>query len=469
MIKKTIIIIFFILLLTGYFFLGSLIGTSKLSFDFLSVEQRQMVKKIVFPFRLINQQENIISDLKKDLAQEKINISKLSKLPLFEIELNFKESLQEIKIIRLEDIKLSKDITMSKYAFDNGFFSGILGKIPGGYLDFHKNNLIVLSSSGILAYNENIGSETNFKQIKNNINDFVRLEQLKKIESLSVKDLFIKNNKIFFSYVEEFKPNCFNTSVAYGNMNYENINFKKLFSSRECVYLEPSNYNYTWQSGGRIVDFDENHILLSVGDYRARLLPQDSKTINGKIIKINIKSAEYKIISKGHRNPQGLYFDKKNEIILATEHGPLGGDEVNLIDVKKNIILNFGWPIVSAGEHYCKVNGADKNECDAIYKIAPLHKSHKDYGFIEPLNSFVPSIAISEIVRIKDKRYVFGAMGDKRIGDKSLYFFELDKDNKLINLEQIKVFQRIRDLNFNNGKLYLFFERPSSIGVISFN
>ena len=60
-------------------------------------------------------------------------------------------------------------------------------------------------------------------------------------------------------------------------------------------------------------------------------------------------------------------------------------------------------------------------------------------------------------------------MGGKRIGDKSLYFFELDKDNKFINLEQIKVFQRIRDLNFNSGKLYLFFERPSSIGVISFN
>ena len=60
-------------------------------------------------------------------------------------------------------------------------------------------------------------------------------------------------------------------------------------------------------------------------------------------------------------------------------------------------------------------------------------------------------------------------MCDKRIGDKSLYFFELDNDNKFKNLKKIKVFQRIRDLNFNNGKLYLFFERPSSIGVISLN
>ena len=94
-------------------------------------------------------------------------------------------------------------------------------------------------------------------------------------------------------------------------MNYENINFKKLFSSEECVYLKPSNYSYSYQSGGRIVDFDDNHILLSVGDYRARPLAQDNKSVNGKIIKININNGEYKIISKGHRNPQGLYFDKK--------------------------------------------------------------------------------------------------------------------------------------------------------------
>ena len=57
----------------------------------------------------------------------------------------------------------------------------------------------------------------------------------------------------------------------------------------------------------------------------------------------------------GHRNQQGLYFDKENNFILATEHGPQGGDEINLIEVNKinkDKIQNFGWPISSAGEHY---------------------------------------------------------------------------------------------------------------------
>ena len=54
----------------------------------------------------------------------------------------------------------------------------------------------------------------------------------------------------------------------------------------------------------------------------------------GKILKINKNNGEYSIVSKGHRNIQGMYFDDKNKIILSTEHGPKGGDEVN---INKNI------------------------------------------------------------------------------------------------------------------------------------
>ena len=69
----------------------------------------------------------------------------------------------------------------------------------------------------------------------------------------------------------------------------------------------------------------------------------------------------------GHRNPQGLFYDKKNKIILETEHGPQGGDEINIL--RKN--LNYGWPISSYGEHY---DGKFR-------KNAPLNKSHIEFGF----------------------------------------------------------------------------------------
>ena len=81
--------------------------------------------------------------------------------------------------------------------------------------------------------------------------------------------------------------------------------------------------------------FNDNHILLSVGEYQNRHLAQNKKSINGKIIKINVNTKNYEIISMGHRNPQGLYFDKENNFILETEHGPFGGDEINLIEVEE--------------------------------------------------------------------------------------------------------------------------------------
>ena len=76
------------------------------------------------------------------------------------------------------------------------------------------------------------------------------------------------------------------------------------------------------------------------------------------------------------------------DYILSTEHGPHGGDEINL-NLNTKIIKNFGWAISSYGEHY---GGKDSPVNKSKYKKYPLHKSHKDYNFIEPIKYFVPSI-----------------------------------------------------------------------------
>ena len=60
-------------------------------------------------------------------------------------------------------------------------------------------------------------------------------------------------------------------------------------------------------------------------------------------------------------------------------------------------------------------------------------------------------------------------MGADREQYKSLYFFQLNNEKKIINIEKVKVFQRVRDLVYNNEVLYLLFEEPSSVGVISLN
>jgi len=472
---KILIILISIIILGGYFFISLLIGNPKFSNlkSLLNVEQRQLIKKYIFPYKVISQQQQTISQQQQTISQQQQTIYQLqhtvshppvSALSQYLLNLELLKKQEGSEIILKDSIeKLSNNKTLKIYNLTSGFYSGIANYFPGsGYIDFYEDNLIVLSARGILAFKKNIeDTEENFKQIKNNINDYIGMKQFEKSHKLSLKDLLIFNGKIYISFTEEIKEDCWNTSIIYGDMNYKNINFVRLISSKDCVHSS-NNIDKEFeihQSGGKIISFDDNYILLSIGDYRSRHLAQDIKSVNGKIIKVNINNGNYEIISMGHRNPQGLYFDKENNFILETEHGPSGGDEINLIEVNKinkDKIQNYGWAISSAGEHYA---GTKKK-----YKKYPLYKSHSEHGFIEPLKSFVPSIGISEIVKIGQNKYVVSSMRAN-----SLYFFELNKQKEIINLERVVVGERVRDLRFNDNKLYLFMENTASIGVINLN
>ena len=464
MFKKPKIKIFILLITTiiisGYLLISTSLGTDKFKNlkSLLSQEKKHLIKKYIFPYKFISHQQQIIFQQKQKL--------KLIGFDWSIIELDKKREGSEI-ITEENIVKLSDNKTLKKYEFKNGFYAGIYIDTPGsGYIDFDEDNIIVLSSRGILVFKKNIeDTEENFKQIKNNINEFIGINQFKKYRSFSLKDIFIFNNKIFISYTEEVKEDCWNTSVIYGDMNYKDIEFKKLFSPKECVHSSiniDKEFN-AHQTGGRIISFDDNHILLSVGDYRSRHLAQDINSVNGKIIKVNIYNSDYEIISMGHRNPQGLYFDKENNFILESEHGPQGGDEINIIEVSKinkDKIQNYGWAISSAGEHY----GGKIERNKKKYEKYPLYNSHTEYGFIEPIKSFVPSIGISEIIKIGLNRYVVSSLRDK-----SLYFFELNEQKQIINLNRVEVFERIRDLRYDSNHLYLFMEDTASIGVINLN
>jgi hypothetical protein len=457
--KLKIFLITIITLTMSYFVVNSLINKDKfLNLKLLlSSENRFLIKKYIFPY-------NYISQLEKKIINTKSTGPVTEVMFALKKELDFKKNLADFQIQRSKIVKLSNNMIMDKHKLINGFYVGINNTIPGtGYIDFHQNNMLVLSARGVLGYSEYENDKLNFKQIKNNINFFIDIKQFSKSNWFSLKDLLIHKDQIFVSYTEEIKDNCWNTSVISGNMNYEIIEFEKIFSKKDCVHSIKNidkEFN-AHQSGGRIINYDNNHILLSTGDYRSRFLAQDRNSVNGKIVKINVNNYEHEIVSMGHRNPQGLYFDKENNFILETEHGPKGGDEINLIQVdkiNKDNPLNYGWPVVSAGEHYS--GKSDKKK----YKKYPLYKSHSKYSFIEPLKSFVPSIGISEITKIKENMYVASSLKDE-----SLYFFELNNEKKMINLERVEVHERVRDLKFNSNNLYLFLEDTPSIGVISFN
>lgn len=445
---KKILFIFILIIL--FFFAKFVIGNDY----FISVktlfdeETKQYIKKYLKPE--LYKQEQLV---------------KLESHNAISKELDFKKENFNVILETPKEIILSNNKKIKKYRIKNGFYAGIHNNTPGtGYIDFYKEDILILSSRGILIFgkfNENLL----FQQIKNNINDFIDLPQFKKDKLFSIKDLLILDNEIYVSYIEEIKENCWNTSILKGDINYDYIKFKKFFSSKNCIKSKDNLENEfnASQSGGRIIKLDHENILLSVGDYRNRYLAQDLDNINGKIIKINILNKDYEIISLGHRNPQGLYLDLDRKFILETEHGPQGGDEINLIELDKinnKEKLNYGWPVVSAGEHYGKDSLIRKKK----YKKYPLYKSHTEYGFIEPLKSFVPSIGISEVIKIKENHYLVGSMKDK-----ALYFFNINNKKKITNLEKVDVFERVRDLKISKNKVYFFLEDTPSIGIMSMN
>ena len=249
------------------------------------------------------------------------------------------------------------------------------------------------------------------------------------------------------------------------------MDFSFLLNTNECVKKDNDYGEFQpIQSGGIVKNFDNENLLLTTGEFRYRDHAQDNSSIFGKILLINKSSGDYKIISKGHRNSQGLYYDQESRIIVATEHGPLGGDEINIIK-DLNIIQNFGWPISSYGEHY------PLNSSKEFYDKAPLYKSHADYGFIEPIKVFVPSIGITQIVKnenIHDKnKYFFASMGyEDRENSLSIHEIVFDKYYyKIIDEDKIKINNRVRDLVFIKEKNILlgFLEKKGSIIVLDLN
>ena len=237
---------------------------------------------------------------------------------------------------------------------------------------------------------------------------------------------------------------------------------------------------------GNIINYKDKKLLITIGDWvwaneeifpiDSNLSPQDKDDYLGKILSIDLNNPKkVKIIAMGTRNSQGMFYDKINDLIFFSDHGPQGGDEINVIKPEYKL-PNFGWPIVSYGEHY----GFPENKNIQKYKRAPLKKSHIDYGFIEPLKYFsLASPAVSQIIKTNkfenyndDSIIIYQAtLGDTNYGSKSVFKFELNKKLEIINEEMYVINERVRDMIYLEqiNKIILYLETSGSIALLEAN
>jgi glucose/arabinose dehydrogenase len=143
--------------------------------------------------------------------------------------------------------------------------------------------------------------------------------------------------------------------------------------------------------GSRIVFDGKGYVFFSIGERGTMEHAQDIKRPNGKIHRlkddgsipddnpfVNVPGAIKSIWSYGHRNPQGLDFHPITGDLWETEHGPRGGDELNLIEKGKN----YGWPVITYGMNY------DGSPITSL--------THKE-GMEQPVLHWTPSIAVCGI------------------------------------------------------------------------
>lgn len=459
-------------LITGYFVLKGNNFSRYISYmgPLIPPKIKTFLKDNILVFNKIEDQNKIINKQKEKIDQ--FSLSTESKFRSNNLKILFNQ------ITDNNNFKISNnEFNLKKFSTS----SIITGKweVTGGsfYLEKFNNNLIIVSATGIISHNKldfYKKKYSNFTSIKSNLEELITDPEFYVHSPFGIKDILIKDEYLYVSYTHLLKKNCYNTSVLRAKMNLNNLFFENYFIPKKCVKMNNIYGQFSaHQSGGRMAIFKDNRIILTVGDYGFRDHSQNiNDTTFGKTILISLNGKDYDVLSKGHRNHQGLYYDKNRNIIYMTEHGPQGGDEININYLNSNKEKNYGWPISSYGEHY---GFKQRDDNHPYYKKAPLYKSHSKYGFQEPIKYFVPSIGISQTILIDKNIYgenyylIFGSLGNKiEEGDMSAHFLTLDEKDTILNHEIIKLNERVRDiLKVNNGDVLFFsLETSSSIGVM---
>ncbi len=315
------------------------------------------------------------------------------------------------------------------------------------YLEQYKDNLIITDRYGVFRY-------AKFEEIKESIKNLNIIKTNLNFDT--ILDTFIDDDIIYVSGKKIVNETDTELHVAKATLDYSELNFQNIveLKSKQCFFRHAVHSGKIQSNKG-----NKNQIILSVNSSADNegLENLNLDSVCGKTLLIDVESGEYEIFTSGHRNIIGMYSDEN--VILATEHGPFAGDEIN--NIKQG--LSYGWPVSSYGEKYSR----GQSNKPPNYK-----KSHEAHGFQEPIFSFIPAIGISEIIKLPNN---FSEMWQDNfliasLNSKYLYRVKFDKNyEKVIYHERIFIGDRIRDIiyNDNSNEIYMSLELDGELGVIS--
>ena len=265
---------------------------------------------------------------------------------------------------------------------------------------------------------------------------------------------------LFISFAtNDFKKSCrtlyvasFDIAVANQGSESKELSGDVYFQS-ECFPVSSTGDQRLHQSGGRLLSAPDQirkstsgvELLLSVGDFVKVSANSDQTTVAmdsqlGSVL--HLTEGGHETIASGLRNPQGMAAAElgKNQLeIITSEHGPRGGDELNLI--RKG--SDYGWPNVSYGTNYGPNNPNDMPDVEG-----------SSGGYALPLFSWIPSIAPSQILQVQPGEFsewwsvrtdkgVYGDILVSSLGAQSIFRLRIE-EGSVRYVESIFVGQRIR-------------------------
>jgi len=297
---------------------------------------------------------------------------------------------------------------------------------------------------------------------------------------------FENNRRIYFSYTEADPSGAYYATV----LDTALLGEDRLEQRRRLLTAEP----YAWSPSnfGGIIEFDgDGYLFFSVGDRSEPVTAQMGGLLQGKILRLNQDGSvpadnpfvadpeiDDRIWVLGVRNPQGLHFDGPSGSLFEAEHGPMGGDEVNLIERG----ANYGWPVISYGRNYTAEHlgfAPDQSSAQLEFHLATdppwvIGDQTAHPGLEQPLYYYTPSTAISPLTVVRgpmfsewDGQLLVGALKGRHVS-------KIDFDGTTVRSEERilgELGARIRDLKMDadgaiwvltqDGRLLRLFRDPA--------
>jgi len=321
----------------------------------------------------------------------------------------------------------------------------------GGALGIMDNTLVIMDKIGsFYVIKDDCVKKLDLPGIPNQIEDFILYSRYRSFDGGSLRAHSFaydkRTSQLYVAYQKYIDKST--TKLTISSLKLDKFSAVPGASWHDVWIGDPElAVNQSHASGGKLI-LDGNSLFLSTGsgpeffeNGKLKSNAQNLQSTMGKIIKINLANKKSEIFSMGHRNPQGLVSFSGNQL-MEVEHGPQGGDEINLV-VEGG---NYGWPYATFGTDYGKYSAP----FESINK--PLIKG------ILPIFSYVPSVGISSITFVDGFHKKWN--GNFLIGSlKAQSIFNIKYElGRVIYSEPIWLGSRIRDLIVFNGKIYLLTE-----------